>query len=76
MVADYEETVDKLTEVQNRELSIIRLSEPILAAAPSVPKRSSDASTDGAENPSPASLAADLSHYRVLDATPATKTAR
>jgi len=66
MAQDSEEVLAELSELRRQELSIIRLSEPISAAnAPDVPKRTSDVSSDAFENPSPASLAADLSHYKV-----------
>ena len=66
MAYSYEDTLQTLTELQKQELSIIRLSEPIFATdAPDAPKRTSNVSSDAFENPSPASLAADLSHYKV-----------
>ena len=66
MVHSYEEIIYALSELQSQELSIIRLSEPISAAnAPDAPKRTSDVSSDAFEDPSPASLAADLGHYKV-----------
>ncbi|MCJ1301149.1 hypothetical protein MMC08_003948 [Hypocenomyce scalaris] len=67
MAKDHEETLAALSNLQNQELSIIRLSEPISAThAPITAKRSSDVSTDAFENPSPASLDADLGHYKEL----------
>ncbi|MCJ1421231.1 hypothetical protein MMC32_007593 [Xylographa parallela] len=67
MVHSYEEIIYALSELQSQELSIIRLSEPISAAnAPDAPKRTSDVSSDAFEDPSPASLAADLGHYKEL----------
>ncbi|KKY19730.1 hypothetical protein UCRPC4_g04431 [Phaeomoniella chlamydospora] len=69
---------DLLSQLQNQHesnpLSILRLSEPISAAATTkssqlAAKRSSNASednSDSSENVTPASLAADLSHYRDL----------
>jgi len=66
MAKSYEDVLAELSELQSQELSIIRLSEPISASnAPDVPKRTSDVSSDAFENPSPASLATDLSHYKV-----------
>ena len=66
MAHSYEDIIHMLSELQSQELSIIRLSEPISAAnAPDAPKRTSDVSSDAFENPSPASLAADLGHYKV-----------
>ena len=56
----------QISAIRLEEFSIIRLSEPIFTStAPTAPKRSSDASADADENPTPASLAADLAHYRV-----------
>ncbi|MCJ1315954.1 hypothetical protein MMC15_001274 [Xylographa vitiligo] len=67
MAHSYEDIMHMLSELQSQELSIIRLSEPISAAnAPDAPKRTSDVSSDAFENPSPASLAADLGHYKEL----------
>ncbi|MCJ1381986.1 hypothetical protein MMC17_005098 [Xylographa soralifera] len=67
MAHPYTDIIYALSELQSQELSIIRLSEPISAAnAPDAPKRTSDVSSDAFENPSPASLAADLGHYKEL----------
>ena len=67
MAHSYEDIIYALSELQSQELSIIRLSEPISATnAPDAPKRTSDVSSDAFENPSPASLAADLGHYKVF----------
>ena len=71
MIEHHEETLEAIRRLQAQELSIIRLSEP-LAISQSQPlsarKRASDASisTDPFDSPSPASLAADLSHYKEL----------
>ena len=66
MDQNYERTAAILTDLQSQELSIIRLSEPILAAnEKNSLKRNSDASADALENPSPSSLATDLTHYKV-----------
>ena len=66
MAQSYETVLNTVSQLQNQELSIIRLSEPIAAPnAPDAPKRTSDVSADALENPSPASLAADLGHYKV-----------
>ena len=66
MSQPYEETAGSLAKLRSEELSIIRLSEPISTPdSASAPKRSSDASADAFENPTPASLAADLAHYKV-----------
>ena len=52
-----------LRSLQDSSLSIIRLSEPISATPTS--HRTSDVSTSAFDNPSPESLEADLSHYKV-----------
>ena len=58
------ETLEALKILQSQSLSIIRLSEPISASQPST--RTSDVSNSAFENPSPASLEADLTHYKEL----------
>ena len=55
--------VQGLRALQDSSLSIIRLGEPVSASPSS--QRTSDVSTSTFENPSPASLEADLSHYKV-----------
>jgi hypothetical protein len=66
MAQSYEEVLQSLTEVQQSyELSIIKISEPISAAINQSSTRTSDVSADAFESPSPASLEADLSHYKV-----------
>ncbi len=57
-------TLQGLRALQETPLSIIRLSEPITATPTS--HRTSDASSSAFDNPSPASLEADLSHYKEL----------
>ena len=52
-----------LRSLQDSSLSIIRLSEPISATPTS--HRTSDVSASAFDNPSPESLEADLSHYKV-----------
>ena len=52
-----------LRALQDSSFSIIRLSEPISATLTS--HRTSDVSASAFENPSPESLEADLSHYKV-----------
>ena len=48
------------------ELSILKLSEPISGhPKQNTSERTSDVSTDAFDNPSPTSLEADLSHYKV-----------
>lgn len=71
-------TLEKLRAVQREtghlkdRLSIIRISEPITSVADntstSPSKRNSDIST--LENPTPATLEADLTHYKVLTISP------
>lgn len=68
----------KLQELQKehedpkKQLAILRISEPIASASDvevpnrSPSKRSSDVSADPYENPTPASLEADLTHYKEL----------
>lgn len=70
MAQSYEVVLQSLTEAQqNYELSIIKISEPISATVnQSSTRRTSDVSTDAFESPNPASLEADLSHYKVCSA--------
>ncbi|KAH0565511.1 hypothetical protein GP486_001085 [Trichoglossum hirsutum] len=65
---DAEEVLSKLSELQDsHELSIIKISEPISAANDAPGNRSSDISADAAiDSPTPATLEADLTHYREL----------
>ena len=56
--------IQGIRAIQEEPLSIIRLSEPISASATS--HRISDASEAAFNNPSPASLEADLTHYKVF----------
>lgn len=63
MANDPSGTLKALAELQEQPLSIIRLSEPLSATQPST--RTSDVSTSALENPTPASLEADLTHYKV-----------
>ena len=57
-----------LAYLQEQELSIIRLAEPLSRSARFDPQdtRNSDVSVDASVNPTPASLAADLIHYKVV----------
>ena len=71
MAIDDDKLFLTLRALQSRDLSIIRLSEPLAIPQTqplSAQKRSSDVSvsTESFDNPSPASLAADLSHYKEL----------
>ncbi|TVY40439.1 Kinetochore protein [Lachnellula occidentalis] len=63
-----EEILDSVLEVQNGyELSIIKLSEPVAGPLKqSSSERISDVSADVFDNPTPASLEADLAHYKEL----------
>ena len=63
MAVDASQTLANLASLQEQPLSIIRLSEPV--AAPQTSTRTSDASNSALDNPTPASLEADLSHYKV-----------
>lgn len=64
MAQDQEDILATLTNLQSQPLSIIRLSEPISASQTAT--RNSDVSSSSlVENPSPASLEADLNHYKV-----------
>ena len=69
---NYDETLAALAELQqSHELSIIKLSEPIAPepGAQDDANRNSDVS-DALGNPSPASLEADLSHYKASQDRP------
>ena len=61
MISNPSETLSSLQSLQSTPLTIIRLSEPLSSQTST---RTSDISVG--ENPSPASLAADLTHYREL----------
>lgn len=63
MASDPSSTLQALAELQEQPLSIIRLSEPLSATQSSI--RTSDVSTSALDNPTPASLEADLTHYKV-----------
>ena len=65
MSDDVSNTLQALAELQKRPLSIIRLSEPLTSVTQSS-TRSSDVSTSAIDNPTPASIEADLSHYKVV----------
>ena len=67
MARSHEDVLNALLESRNSyEFSILKLSEPI-AGPPKKDsgERTSDVSADVFENPSPASLEADLAHYKV-----------
>ncbi|EOO01838.1 putative 60s ribosomal protein l37 protein [Phaeoacremonium minimum UCRPA7] len=64
-----EKVLRNLTELQsNHEISIIKISEPILSAIPQDGNgvRTSDVSNSSMDAPTPASLEADLAHYKEL----------
>lgn len=67
MAQSHEEVLEALAETQNSyEFSIIKISEPVSGPLLQNPgERTSDASADVFDNPSPASLEADLAHYKV-----------
>jgi hypothetical protein len=66
MAVSYEEIYRALDETKNKELSIIKISEPISTAInQAAGTRTSDVS-DAFECPTPSSLEADLSHYKVF----------
>ncbi|KAL8720417.1 MAG: hypothetical protein Q9181_007912, partial [Wetmoreana brouardii] len=74
MSSSYTETLAALSSLQSQPLSIIRLSESISSTLNSAHDnsnttanpRTSDISLDNEPSPTPASLAADVSHYRDL----------
>ncbi|KAL2107339.1 hypothetical protein VUR80DRAFT_5376 [Thermomyces stellatus] len=62
-----DEVLEALSSLQSKPLSILKLSEPITTAAAEPRARSSDASSSSMNDaPTPASLDADLAHYREL----------
>ncbi|KAK2739775.1 hypothetical protein FQN57_006472 [Myotisia sp. PD_48] len=69
-----QEQLRELDEIKKpTELAILRISEPIASSVDannsdgySLSKRASDISVDGLDNPTPASLEADLTHYKEL----------
>ena len=63
MTFDASHALASLAAHQEQPLSLIRLSEPL--SAPQSSTRISDASNSALDNPTPASLEADLSHYKV-----------
>lgn len=63
-----QDTLAQLQELggPKSELSILKISEPLVSSSSQSPsKRSSDVSTDAFDNPTPSSLEADLTHYKV-----------
>ena len=65
-MAPREKVMEALLKSQNSyEFSILKLSEPISGSIKQTGERTSDVSADTFENPTPASLEADLAHYKV-----------
>lgn len=67
-MADTREQIlaEVLKSQREHDLSIIKLSEPVSRHnKQSGNERISDVSADGFDNPTPASLEADLTHYKV-----------
>lgn len=59
--------LQSLEDLQSREISIVKLSEPISSSVPQdARQRTSDASNASLDAPTPASLRADLAHYKEL----------
>jgi hypothetical protein len=67
MANSHGEVLEALLDAQkSHELSIIKLSEPISSVLKQHgAERTSDVSAEVFENPTPASLEADLAHYKV-----------
>lgn len=67
MAQSHEEVLEALLEAQtSHDISIIKLSEPLSGhLKPNLGERTSDVSAEVFDNPTPASLEADLSHYKV-----------
>ncbi|SPJ70851.1 uncharacterized protein FTOL_00579 [Fusarium torulosum] len=65
---DAQKVLGTLTKLQSsREISIIKLSEPISSSKPQdARQRTSDASNSAFDVPTPSSLTADLAHYKEL----------
>ncbi|ESZ89487.1 hypothetical protein SBOR_10129 [Sclerotinia borealis F-4128] len=67
MAQSPQSTLTTLHKLQkSHELSIIKLSEPISAPLKPGDRTSNGSAADSLENPSPASLEADLAHYKEL----------
>jgi hypothetical protein len=67
MAQSHEDILQSLLDAQNsHELSIVKLSEPISGPLKQNDgERTSDVSAEVFDNPTPASLEADLAHYKV-----------
>lgn len=66
---EHNQILNTLYPLQKQELTIIKLAEPVLSSTDNAAetKRGSDVSSNNAmENPTAASLAADLAHYKVM----------
>ena len=68
MAQSHDKVLEALLEAQNsNDLSIIKLSEPVSGPLKqNTEERTSDVSVEVFENPTPASLEADLAHYKVI----------
>jgi hypothetical protein len=68
MAQSHGKVLEALLEAQNsNDLSIIKLSEPVSGPLKqNTEERTSDVSVEVFENPTPASLEADLAHYKVI----------
>lgn len=65
-MADYDTTLQALLKAQKREPTIIRLGEPLSQnSREHHGERVSDVSADALESSTPASLEAELIHYKV-----------
>jgi hypothetical protein len=67
MARSHKDVLEELLKSQSsNELSILKLSEPVSGSLKqNQGERTSDVSADAFENPTPASLEADLAHYKV-----------
>lgn len=66
MAQIHDDVLSALKDLQSQELSIIKISEPISTAIrQATTAGASDVSQDAFDNPTPSSLEADLSHYKV-----------
>jgi hypothetical protein len=72
MARSHERVLQEVLESQNcQELSIIKLSEPVGGSVQqNAGERTSDVFAEGLEHPTPASLEADLAHYKVYLTSP------
>jgi len=79
MASDVSESIEALQQLEadqgdlKKQLAIIRISEPISDVSDanfSPSKRGSDVSISNLNDPTPASLEADLTHYKVRSPSP------